>query len=861
MKIEKWYCKDNFIEIECKNKKVIIRNNSDVEGKVYSTSIFRVNDKYVNVDFSSKTLSGSGAIMSFINRKRMRVFDVILGSKTSSKYPIKGFLMPIIIVKPMSEIEISDVNIVLSDVREYTFNKFLGEKKMLLITPLYPSPDNLYACGFVHSRVKSYIEAGLDVEVAVINSYNISSYYEFDGVQVYKTDYSDMRDILMAKSYDGILLHFLDSTYAKYLTSSYLNDTPIFLWNHGADILFKDYEQFYTPYFSNEYVLPEILKKEYDEREKYIIDLASNKNVNWIFVSDWEKNRAEKLLNIKFNNSVVIHNFIDNEIFKYVEKNGDERKNIFMVRRFDNTKKYAIDIAVLTILELSRREIFKDLNFYLCGEGNYFNELVEPIRKFKNVIINNNFLTHEQIYEYHKKCGIALFPTRQDTQGVSALEAASSGLVVVSSDIPVINEFFDKKLGTLCETENYIEYADTIEKFYNDSNEFKRVSKLMSENTFSKCSFEKTIEKEINYINKNKLSIEKLVSIPKFIDKDPLLTITIPSYNASKFLQKCLLSLLKSKYLGKLEILIINDGSKDNTKDIGLYFENLLNNDVRKIVRLIDKENGGHGSGINKGIELANGKYFRVIDSDDWVDTDQLDSYIEKLQYETADEVLTDYCEARTFEDKPVPKETFKFMNEDVIYNVNDICSGVYGFRVWGPSLPTATYKLDLLRKTNFKLPEHMFYVDMLYNAYSIININTIKKYSENIYRYFIGNVGQSVSQAGMMKNHMHHENVILKLMDIISNDSRVTPEKKEYMLHMLLLPMVVVQYHIYLDLFHSKKKFMSFEKRISKYSELIKYPEFNERRIKFYRRTFGIFVPLHPYIHGFCEKFRKVFK
>lgn len=858
MQIKHWKSKDDFIKVIKRGNKTIIKNPSNVEGKAYSLDIFRVKNKYLNIYFNAKTLKGTGAILSFINRKREKILDVILGSKCSSRFPLGGLLMPIIIVKPQTEIEIENIDLNINDNKEYKFNQFLGKKKILLITPSYPSPDNLYACGFVHTRVKAYIEAGLDVEVAIINKYKESSYYEFEGVTLYKTDYSDMRDILMAKSYDAILVHFLDATYAKYLTTSYLNDTPVFLWNHGADILFKDYKEFYTPYFSNEYDLPKFLKKEYDLREKYVKQLSENKNINWIFVSEWEKNRAEELLDIKFKNSIVIHNYIDNNIFKYSKKDVDQRKNIFVLRRFDNTKKYAIDIAVLTILELSRRKIFNDLTFYICGEGDYFNELVQPLRSFKNVIINNNFLAHNQIYEYHKKCGIALFPTRQDTQGVSALEAASSGLAVVSSDLPVINEFFDAKLNTLCNVENYIEYADVIERLYNNPDEFSRISSKMSEYTNNICSFDNTIKKEIEYIRNNMLSIEKIVSLPKNIDKNPLLTITIPSYNASKFLQKCLLSILKSKYLGKLEILIINDGSKDNTKEIGEYFEKLLDNKTRKIVKLIDKENGGHGSGINKGIELALGKYFRVIDSDDWIDTLSFDSYIEKLQNENIDEILTDYCEARTFEDELFVKETFKFMNEGIVYNVNDICSGTYGFRVWGPSLPTATYKTELLRKTDFKLPEHMFYVDMLYNAYSIINIETIKKYPENIYRYYIGNVGQSVSQAGMMKNYKHHEEVIIKLMDIITNDTRLTPQKREYMINMLLLPMVEVQYYIYIDLFHSRKKFMTFERRTKKYKNLKHYPQFNTRRIKIYRKTYGLFIPFHPVLHKISDKLRR---
>ena len=371
MKKIKWHCKDKFIKISKKRNSTIIKNTSDKEGKVFSFHIIRPQKKYVNIEYDARTLDGAGSVLSLVNRKRMRYIDFIQGSKSSSFYPISGFLLPVIIIKPHTTIEITNIEISLSDKPLHNYNSFLGKKRVLLITPSYPSPDNLYACGFVHTRVKAYLSANLEVEVAVINEYNTNSYYEIDGVSVFKTNYLNMKNILMAKSYDAILLHFLDSKYLRILKNSYLNETPVFIWNHGADILYDDYKEFYTPYFSNICKLPSRLKKEYKERDKYVRDIIKMSNVHWIFVSEWEKERAEELIKVKFNNSIVIHNYIDKKIFKYLEKEEEKRKKIFMVRRFDNTKKYAVDIVVLTILELSRRNIFNDLTFYICGEGTY----------------------------------------------------------------------------------------------------------------------------------------------------------------------------------------------------------------------------------------------------------------------------------------------------------------------------------------------------------------------------------------------------------------------------------------------------------------------------------------------------------
>ena len=93
------------------------------------------------------------------------------------------------------------------------------------------------------------------------------------------------------------------------------------------------------------------------------------------------------------------------------------------------------------------------------------------------------------------------------------------------------------------------------------------------------------------------------------------------------------------RFLNDIEVLIIDDGSKDSTADIAVKYQNM----APESFVYVHKENGGHGSTINKGIELAKGKYFRVIDGDDWVDTDNFAKYIKRLKNENADMVLTQY--------------------------------------------------------------------------------------------------------------------------------------------------------------------------------------------------------------------------
>ena len=366
--------------------------------------------------------------------------------------------------------------------------------------------------------------------------------------------------------------------------------------------------------------------------------------------------------------------------------------------------------------------------------------------------------------------------------------------------------------------------------------------------------------------NKNIDTIKSFIKEPKDIiksfnkvEENPILTIAIPSYNAENTLEKCLQSLLKSEYSNLTEILVINDGSKDRTAEIGQYYQELTTVDGKSIVKIINKENGGHGSGINKGIELARGKYFKVVDADDWLEEEPYNELLKRLINEDSDLILTDLSEARSFEDKLAVLDYYENLEAEHIYHFDDICVGENGFKEWGPMLPTATYKLKCLKEADFRLFEKTFYVDMVYNAYSIIYIDTVKKYNLNIYRYYIGNEGQSVSQEGMKRHYKNHEDVTIELMRIVVEEKRLSKNKREYVLRRLCLPMVYVQYYINLDLFKSREKFLVFEKRARQYKELMKYEEFNKRVIKFHRYTNGIFIKLTPFIRKQLGRIRNL--
>lgn len=138
-----------------------------------------------------------------------------------------------------------------------------------------------------------------------------------------------------------------------------------------------------------------------------------------------------------------------------------------------------------------------------------------------------------------------------------------------------------------------------------------------------------------------------------------VLTISVASYNTEKYIRKTMDSFIVPEIMDKMEVLIINDGSSDNTLEIAREYENKYPDTFRAI----DKQNGGYGSTINKAIEIARGRYIKTIDGDDWVDKEGLISLIRFLEHTTADVVITNFARVNDKNGKVTPT-VFEFACE-----------------------------------------------------------------------------------------------------------------------------------------------------------------------------------------------------
>lgn len=834
--------KNNGVKIIRESKGLRLINDTNTHGFVLCPRIFDSKNKNnVFVNFQGEIVRGNGAILQVLSSDRRILSETSFNATSTCSVDVKYFLLTIKI-SSHSEVYVSKADVSMTnksvDIFDEVFDNILNsENDMLVITPSYPTEENKYFGGFVHSRVKAYKEAGVRFDLVCAHQYPNTCSYSFEGIDVTRTNFYGLRQILTKKHYKTILLHFFDEKYAQILDACDLHDTNLYFWIHGPETLYWDWSKMTDQYFTAESKLADGFIQRFVNNDKIIERYNEYSNVHWVFVSEWIKKRSEELIHLKFNNSVVIPNFVDESNFNFVEKSPEMRKKIFFVRRFENISKYAIDVNVRTILELSRRDFFDDLEFNIYGTGENYDTLIAPIKDFPNVNLYPKFLTHREISRVHKENGIGLFATRYDAQGVSMCEAAMSGLAIISSQNDAIAEFLPHEKGILCDTEDYVAYADLIEKMYYDPMYFNDVAQACHDKVYQKCSFNETIKKEIDMIFAMQEQLENVVARTEQTE-NKILSIIIPSYHVSAYLYHGVYTMLEHDNAQKMEIIIVNDGSKDNTLEVA---HKLQERYTDNIIKIIDKVNGGHGSTINEGLKVASGKYIRIIDGDDWVNTDDMCKLIDVLSTETADVIVTDYCEDRAVENMLIERKLYSFMQPGRHYHFDDLCYDGYGFDEWGPILATANYRKEML-KDSFKLTEKSFYIDMEFDAFSIAKVKTMAYYPLNIYRYFIGRVDQSISENSYRRNYAQHENVIFRLIDFYEN-SDVSVQKKSYVLKKLILPMIIAHYVILIQYLASGKKYYSFEQKLSRHPEIYNNPFIATRMKKFHRRTHGAFV------------------
>lgn len=277
-----------------------------------------------------------------------------------------------------------------------------------------------------------------------------------------------------------------------------------------------------------------------------------------------------------------------------------------------------------------------------------------------------------------------------------------------------------------------------------------------------------------------------------------LITFTVPCYNSAAYMDRCIETLLPAGE--EAEIILVDDGSTDDTGKVADAYAAKYPD----IVRVIHQENGGHGEGVNQGIRNATGLFFKVVDSDDWLDTEALAKVME---------VLRRYANAET----PLDLLMANYVYEHVADNTRNVVdytgilpeNRVFHWNEIGKFPPdknilmhSVIYRTEVLRASGMELPKHTFYVDNLFVYQPLPQVKSIYYLNLDLYRYFIGRDDQSVNEKNMIKRvdqQLRVTRLMMQAVDVFA----LPPEQaklRAYMLNYFSMMMAISSIFLALD-------------------------------------------------------------
>ncbi len=251
-----------------------------------------------------------------------------------------------------------------------------------------------------------------------------------------------------------------------------------------------------------------------------------------------------------------------------------------------------------------------------------------------------------------------------------------------------------------------------------------------------------------------------------------LLTFTVPCFNSEGYLPKCVESLLAGG--DDVEIILVDDGSTDGTAVMADEYEKKY----PSMVKAVHKENGGHGSAVNTGLEHATGLFFKVVDSDDWVKESAYRQILETLRElaggeQALDMLISNFVYEKEGEKKNKVMRYRHALPENRIFTWNEVHHFHKGQYIL---MHSVIFRTKLLRDCGLTLPEHTFYVDNLFVFEPLPFVRNMYYMDVNFYRYYIGREGQSVNETVMISRIDQQIRVNKRMVDYLSEN---VPKRK----------------------------------------------------------------------------------
>jgi glycosyltransferase involved in cell wall biosynthesis len=278
------------------------------------------------------------------------------------------------------------------------------------------------------------------------------------------------------------------------------------------------------------------------------------------------------------------------------------------------------------------------------------------------------------------------------------------------------------------------------------------------------------------------------------------ISIIVAAYNMEDYLGRCLDSVVDHKWDDTVEVIVVNDGSKDNTLQIARQYQT----DYPQIVTVIDKQNGHYGSCINAALPVAKGKYVKVLDADDWFDPQGFQYLIDKLQTLDNDLVITNYSMQYAS-----GKTLHSCYSSSDRFDLRETPSSGFSIFPENVAMQAVTYRTDLFRKMNYKQSEGVHYSDGEWVIYPLFFMETWAFVNADVYQYFLGRAEQSIAPGIFKKNMAQFQVVKLHMLEYYFSFNResLSQSRDAYLFHKIKSPIIFV-YRSYL-IYHSDKDFV----------------------------------------------------
>ncbi len=266
------------------------------------------------------------------------------------------------------------------------------------------------------------------------------------------------------------------------------------------------------------------------------------------------------------------------------------------------------------------------------------------------------------------------------------------------------------------------------------------------------------------------------------------ITFAVPCYNSAEYMDACIESLLAVG--DDVEVIIVNDGSSDGTAAKADSWQERYPD----IVCAVHQENGGHGAAVNAGLEHAHGRYFKVVDSDDWLDVEAMAEVMgylrEQMEYaDPTDLVIANYVYEKVHENARTVmryKNVFPVAQEFTWDDVGTFNPSQYLL------MHSVIYRTDLLRDAGLELPRHCFYVDNIFVYQPLPCVQTLYYLDVDMYRYFIGREDQSVNESVMLSRLDQQLRVTRIMIDTVDVEAIENKRLRHYMENYLSMMMTI---------------------------------------------------------------------